>query len=96
MATHSSILAWRIPRTEEIVHRVAKSKTRLERLSMHAHTRGLNEIKAPKAMPYLKNSRNSNFNYNKSKQGKELNFCFIMIRRSPHYIKPVASNQFPT
>ena len=30
-ATHCSILAWRIPRTEEpgIVHRVAKSRTRL-------------------------------------------------------------------
>ena len=30
MATHSSILAWRIPRTEEpgtVVHRVAKSQT---------------------------------------------------------------------
>ena len=33
MATHSSILAWRIPRMEEpgwaTVHRVAKSQTRL-------------------------------------------------------------------
>ena len=39
-ATHSGILAWRIPRTEEpggaIVHRVAKSWTRLKQLSMHA------------------------------------------------------------
>ena len=38
MATHSSILAWRIPWTEEpgrlhIVHRVAKSQTRLKQLS---------------------------------------------------------------
>ena len=29
MATHSSILAWRIPWTEEPVHEVAKSQTRL-------------------------------------------------------------------
>ena len=39
MATHSSILAWRIPWTEEpggLVHRAAKSQTRLKRLSMHA------------------------------------------------------------
>ena len=41
MATHSSILAWRIPWTEEpgrlhTVHRVSKSRTRLKRLSMHA------------------------------------------------------------
>ena len=34
IATHSSILAWRIPWTEEpVVHRVAKSQTRLKRLS---------------------------------------------------------------
>ena len=39
MATHSNILAWRIPRTEEpgkaIIHRVAKSWARLKQLSMH-------------------------------------------------------------
>ena len=38
MATHSNILAWRIPWTEEseaIVYRVAKSWTRLKQLSMH-------------------------------------------------------------
>ena len=29
MATHSSILAWRIPWTEATVHEVAKSQTRL-------------------------------------------------------------------
>ena len=38
-ATHSSILAWRIPRTEEpggaTVHRVTKSRTRLKRLGTH-------------------------------------------------------------
>ena len=37
MATHSSLLAWRIPRTEEpggaIVHSVAQSQTQLKRLS---------------------------------------------------------------
>ena len=41
MATQSSILAWRIPQTEELgratVHRVAKSQTRLEQLGTHAH-----------------------------------------------------------
>ena len=41
IATHSSILAWRIPWTEEpdvlTVHRVAPSQTQLKRLSMHAH-----------------------------------------------------------
>ena len=40
-ATHSGILAWRIPRTEEpgwqaTVHGVAQSRTRLKRLSTHA------------------------------------------------------------
>jgi len=38
MATHSSILAWRIPWTEEgggLVYEVAKRQTRL---STHAHT----------------------------------------------------------
>ena len=39
MATHSSILAWRIPWTEEpgglTVHRVTNSKTQLKQLSMH-------------------------------------------------------------
>ena len=41
MATHSSILAWRIPMDRGawwgIVHRVAKSWTRLKQLSMHAY-----------------------------------------------------------
>ena len=37
MATHSSILAWRIPWTKEpIVLRVAKSQIQLKRLSVHA------------------------------------------------------------
>jgi len=36
-ATHPSVLAWRIPWTEEAtVHRVTKSWTRLKQLSMHA------------------------------------------------------------
>ena len=39
MATHSSILAWRIPRTEEPgglqVHRVTESQTGLKRVSTH-------------------------------------------------------------
>ena len=40
MATHSSMLDWTIPWTEKpgTVHRVAKSQTRLKRLSMHAFT----------------------------------------------------------
>ena len=39
MATHSSILAWRIPWTEELggVHNVAKSQTRLKQLGTHTH-----------------------------------------------------------
>ena len=36
MATHSSILAWRIPWTETPVHRVSKGQTQLKRLSTHA------------------------------------------------------------
>ena len=39
MATHSSILAWRIPRTEEpgpSVHRSRKSWTRLKQPGTHA------------------------------------------------------------
>ena len=35
VATHSSILAWRIPWTEEPVHRVAKSRTRLRDYHFH-------------------------------------------------------------
>ena len=41
MATHSSILAWRIPRTEEpgaTVHGVLKSLTQLKQLGMHAYS----------------------------------------------------------
>ena len=40
MATRSNTLAWRIPWTEEPggLHGVAKSRTRLKRLSTHAHT----------------------------------------------------------
>ena len=43
MATHSSILAWEIPRTEEpdrlhTVHEVTKSQTQLKWLSMHSRT----------------------------------------------------------
>ena len=40
MATHASILAWRIPWTEEpsrVVCRVAKSQTELKQLGMHSH-----------------------------------------------------------
>ena len=45
MVTHFSILAWRIPRTEEpgrlqSVHRVMQSQTRLKRLSTHSHHSG--------------------------------------------------------
>ena len=41
MATHSSILAWRIPRTEEpgaTVYGVVKSLTQLKRLGLHAYS----------------------------------------------------------
>ena len=49
MATHSSILAWRIPWTEEpgglqSVHSVAKSWTQRKQLSMHAHTSETNTM----------------------------------------------------
>ena len=41
MATHSSILAWRISRTEEPdsirAHRVTQSRTQLKRLSTHTN-----------------------------------------------------------
>ena len=37
MATHSSILAWRIPWTEEPVHRVVPSQTRLKQFSTAQH-----------------------------------------------------------
>ena len=36
MATHPSILAWRIPWTEEPVHGVTQSRARLKRLSRRA------------------------------------------------------------
>ena len=42
MATHSSILAWRIPWTENLldrgVHGVTKSQTQLKQLRTHAHS----------------------------------------------------------
>ena len=40
MATHTSVLAWRIPRTEEtggLQSIGSQSRTRLKQLSMHAH-----------------------------------------------------------
>ena len=37
MAIHFSTLAWRIPWTEETVHEVAKSLTRLSNLHFHYH-----------------------------------------------------------
>ena len=44
MATHSSIIAWRIPRTEEPgrlwVHSIEKSQIRLKQLCTHMHTHG--------------------------------------------------------
>ena len=42
MATHSSILAWRVPRTEEpgkLVHGVAKSRTRLSNFTHSPFTK---------------------------------------------------------
>ena len=48
MATHSSILSWRIPWTEEPgglqVHRVTKSQTQLKLLSMHAGKFGASQV----------------------------------------------------
>ena len=41
MATHSSILVWRIPQTEEPVRGVAKSRTRLS--DYHFHFLSFNE-----------------------------------------------------
>ena len=40
MATHSSILAWRIPWTEGAWYRVAKGLTQLKRLSRYTQTYG--------------------------------------------------------
>ena len=53
MATHSSILAWRIPQTEEpgaTVHRVTKSRNRLKQLkqlSSHPKTELQFELQLP-------------------------------------------------
>ena len=49
MATHSSILAWRIPQMEEgawgaTVHSIVKSQTRLKQLSIHTYRHLRNEI----------------------------------------------------
>ena len=48
MGSHSSILAWRIPMDRgawwATVHRVAKSRTRLKRLSMHAQASRASDI----------------------------------------------------
>ena len=40
MATHSSVLAWRIPGTGAAVYGVAQSRTRLKRLSSSSSSRG--------------------------------------------------------
>ena len=52
MATHSSVLAWRIPWTEEpsrraTVHRVAKSQTLLKQLNIHTQLSLLFIISVP-------------------------------------------------
>ena len=50
MATHSSILAWRIPQTEEpgaTVHKVTKSQNRLKQLSSHPKTELRFELHSP-------------------------------------------------
>ena len=53
MATHSSIIAWRIPMDrgtwQATIHRVAKSLTQPKRLSMHGknHLSGLLKILLP-------------------------------------------------
>ena len=49
MATHSSILAWRIPGTEEpvglpAVYGVAQSRTRLKRLSSSSSSKQMNRV----------------------------------------------------
>jgi len=49
MATHSSILAWRIPWTEEpdglpSKESITKSQTQLKQLSTHAHMLNMNII----------------------------------------------------
>ena len=47
MATHSSVLAWRIPETEEpwwaAVYGVTRNQTRLERLSSSSTATSINE-----------------------------------------------------
>ena len=40
IATHSSILAWRIPWTEGAWYRITKGRTQLKRLSMYIYTYG--------------------------------------------------------
>ena len=53
MATHSSVLAWRIPGTEEpwwaAVSGVAQSRTRLKRLSSSSNSRSLERQPVEKA-----------------------------------------------
>ena len=44
MATHSSILAWRIPRTEEPGGLQSMGLQRVGHDSVHTHTRGLENI----------------------------------------------------
>ena len=60
LATRSSILAWRIPRTEEpgraTVHRVAKSRTRVSRLSTHIPQLC---VPFPPLPPHQQSARNS-------------------------------------
>ena len=56
MATHSSILAWEIPRTEEpdrlhTVHEVTKSQTQLTHTHTHTHTPKISLKKKKKKKP---------------------------------------------
>ena len=65
MATYFSILAWRIPRTEEpTVHSVTQSQTQLKRLSTHTRhvtlCRSLN-LQAPEFS--ILGKRNNNASY---------------------------------
>ena len=52
MATHSSILAWKIPWTEEPkVHRVTKSQNTTEVFNTHTHTSSISSFVAHSPLP---------------------------------------------
>ena len=85
MATHFSILSWRIPWTEEAtIHRVTKEQTQLKQLRMHIHafschgSRFHMKDKTHNVGNYRSGDFSQSFLFNKY----SLNICLVPGRRN--------------